>query len=31
VILSNEAKINLVQIPVSDLKSYQLDSLISQF
>lgn len=31
VILSNEAKINLAQIPVSDLKSYQLDSLISQF
>ncbi|MDB9472229.1 hypothetical protein PN455_16730 [Dolichospermum circinale CS-539] len=31
VILNNEAKINLVQIPVSDLKSYQLDSLISQF
>jgi hypothetical protein len=31
VILSNEAKINLAQIPVSNLESYPLDSLISQF
>jgi glycosyltransferase involved in cell wall biosynthesis len=31
VILSNEAKITLAQMPVSNLKSYQLDSLISQF
>jgi hypothetical protein len=31
VILSNEAKINLAQIPVSNLGSYPLDSLISQF
>jgi len=31
VILSNEAKINLAQIPVSNLESYLLDSLISQF
>ncbi|MFN9407431.1 MAG: FkbM family methyltransferase [Dolichospermum sp.] len=31
VILSNEDKITLAQMPVSNLKSYQLDSLISQF
>ena len=31
VILSNEAKINLAQIPVGNLESYPLDSLISQF
>ncbi len=31
VILSSEDKITLAQMPVSNLKSYQLDSLISQF